>query len=81
MKRYCLLLSVCSASMALGMTEYHLTPPTILPSLAVQEAREKRRKVLEAAAQVRRANYHAFMEKKRRLQANERMSILGTYER
>jgi len=52
------------------MTTYHLTPPTILPSLAVREAREKRRKVLEAAAQVRRANYRAVMHKNRRLQAD-----------
>jgi len=52
------------------MTNYHLTPPKILPSLVVQEAKEKRRKVLEKAAQVRQANYHRFMEKKRRLQAS-----------
>jgi len=63
------------------MSEYHLTPPATLPSFAVQEAREKRRKQLEAAAQVRRANYRAFMEKKRQLQATERISIIGTYER
>jgi len=51
------------------MTNYHLTPPTLLPSLVVREAREKRRKVLEAAAKVRRENYKRFVEKKRRLQA------------
>ncbi len=45
------------------MTNYHLTPPTILPSLAVQEAKEKRRRVLEKAANVRRANYHRYLEK------------------
>jgi len=56
--------------MALGMTNYHLTPPTTLPSFAVQEAKEKRRKVLDAAYRTRRANYRAFMEKKRRLQAD-----------
>jgi len=55
------------------MTNYHLHPPTLLPALAVQEAKEKRRKVLEAAAQVRRANYRTFMEKKRRLQANRQL--------
>src|SRR5712691_4843406 len=70
MKRKRLLFSVCSASMALGMTDYHLTPPTILPSLAVREAREKRRKVLDTAYRTRRANYRNFMEKKRRLQAD-----------
>jgi hypothetical protein len=53
-----------------AMTNYHLTPPTILPSLVVQETKEKRWKVLEKAAQVRRANYHRFVEKKRRLQAS-----------
>jgi hypothetical protein len=52
------------------MTEYHLTPPTILPSLAVQAAKEKRRKVLEKAWQTRRENYVQFMRKKRQLQAS-----------
>lgn len=55
------------------MTNYHLTPPATLPSLVVQEAREKRRNVLEAAAKVRRENYHRFLEKKRRLQASSDM--------
>jgi hypothetical protein len=50
------------------MTNYHLTPPQNLPSLAVQEAKEKRRKVLEKAAKVRRANYQRF-HKKMQLQA------------
>jgi hypothetical protein len=44
------------------MTEYNLTPLTTLPSLAVQKARERRRKVLEAAAKVRRANYIRFYQ-------------------
>jgi len=52
------------------MTAYNLTPPTILPSLVVQEAKEKRRKVLEKAYQVRRENYKRFIEKKLRLQAD-----------
>jgi hypothetical protein len=30
------------------MTNYHIIPPTTLPSLAAQEAKEKRRKVFEA---------------------------------
>jgi len=55
------------------MTNYHLIPPTMLPSLAIQEAKEKRRKVLEKAAQVRRANYHRFLEKKRRLQTSSEL--------
>lgn len=57
------------------MTNYHLTPPTTLPSLVVQEAKEKRRKVLEAAAKVRRENYQRFLEKKRRLQADNQEQI------
>jgi len=51
------------------MTNYHLTPPAIFPSLAMQEAKEKRRKVLEAAAKVRRENYQRF-NKKMQLQAS-----------
>jgi len=58
------------------MTNYHLTPPAILPSLAVQEAREKRRRVLEKAAKVRQENYHRYLEKKRRLQADNKTTIL-----
>jgi len=59
------------------MTNYHLTPPTILPSLTVQEAKEKRRKVLETAAKVRRENYHCFFEKKRRLQAGSDFDMIA----
>ncbi len=42
------------------MTNYHLTPPTILPSLAIQEAKEKRRKVLEAVRARRKIIYQQF---------------------
>ena len=59
------------------MTNYHLTPPTLLPSLAVQKAKEKRRRMLEKAAQVRRANYHRFLEKKRRLQARDDLATIA----
>jgi hypothetical protein len=63
------------------MTNYHLIPPVTLPSRAVQEAKEKRRKVLEAAAHTRKANYQRFLrrmaylqktlrEKNRRLHVN-----------
>ncbi len=45
------------------MTEYNLTPPATLPSLAVQEAREKRRKVLEAVRQRRREIYQRYYAK------------------
>jgi len=45
------------------MTNYHLTPPTLLPSLAVQEAKEKRRKVLEAVRARRKIIYTRFRKK------------------
>jgi len=41
-----------------------------LPSLAAQEAKEKRRRVLEKAIQTRRENYLRFMQRKRQLQAD-----------
>jgi len=51
--------------MPLAMSDYHLKPLTSLSSLAtqVQEHREQRRKVLEAAAKVRQENYKRFREK------------------
>jgi len=55
------------------MSEYHLTSPATLPSLAVREAKEKRRKVLEAARNTKRANYRLFMQKKCQLQAGSDM--------
>jgi hypothetical protein len=58
------------------MSEYHLTPPTMLPSLAVQEAKEKRRKALEAVWQRRKIIYAQFM-KKRRLQAANDLVIIA----
>jgi hypothetical protein len=51
------------------MTAFHLIPPSTLPSLAVQEAKAKRRQVLARAARTRKANYLAFL-KKRRLQVS-----------
>ena len=59
------------------MTNYHLTSPTILPSLAVQETKEKRRRVFEIAAKVRRENYHRFLEKKRQLQAGSEFDMIA----
>jgi len=58
------------------MSEYHLTPPTTLPSLAVQEAKEKRRKVLEAVWKRRRENYRNFL-KKMQLQANSDLARIA----
>jgi len=51
------------------MTNYRFTASPALPSLTVQEAKEKRRQVLAKAAQIRKANYLRFL-KKRRLQAS-----------
>jgi len=58
------------------MSEYHLTPPTMLPSLAVREAKEKRRKVLDAVWQRRKIIYAQFM-KKRRLQAANNLATIA----
>ena len=58
------------------MSEYHLTPPTTLPSLAVQEAKEKRRKVLDAVWQRRNIISTQFM-KKRRLQAANNLATMA----
>ncbi len=45
------------------MTNYHLTPPATLPSLTVQEAKQERRKVLEAVRARREIMYNRFREK------------------
>ncbi len=50
------------------MKAYNLTPPTTLPSLAVQEAREKRRKVLEEVRARRKIIYTRYFTKLRALQ-------------
>ena len=47
------------------MTNYHLTPPTTLPSLAAKEAREKRQQVLAAVRQRRKRVYRHFRERMR----------------
>jgi hypothetical protein len=47
------------------MSEYHLTPATTFSSLAVQEVREKRRKVLEAVKQRRKIIYTRYLRKLR----------------
>jgi len=45
------------------MTDYHLTPPVTLPSLAAQEKKEKRQKVLAAVRQRRKEIYQQFYTK------------------
>jgi hypothetical protein len=51
------------------MTNYHISPPTnTLPSLAVQERKAARRKVIEAARKLERESYIAMMRRKRLLQ-------------
>jgi hypothetical protein len=44
------------------MTAYNLKPPVTLPSLALLEAKEKRRKVLEAVRLRRREGYRQFIQ-------------------
>jgi hypothetical protein len=51
------------------MTNYHLAPPTTLPSLVVQERKAERRKVIEKAQRLERDSYKAIMQRKRQLQA------------
>ncbi len=51
------------------MTNYHLKPLTTLPSIASQEAREQRRRVLDAAAKVRKENYKRFRERMQKQEA------------
>ena len=58
------------------MTNYHLTAPTTLPSLAVQEAKEKRRKVLAAVRQRRAIIYQRFREKMQ-LQASNNLATMA----
>ncbi len=51
------------------MTNYHIPlPTTTLPSLAVQEKKAARRKVIEAARKLERESYIAMMRRKRLLQ-------------
>jgi hypothetical protein len=45
------------------MTAYNLKPPDTLSSLAWQEAREKRRKVLATVRERRRERYKQFLHK------------------
>lgn len=59
-----------------AMTAYNLTPPPTLPSLTVQEAREKRRKVLEEVRERRKINYTNFI-KKMRLQARDDLATIA----
>jgi hypothetical protein len=47
------------------MTNYHLMPATTLPSLMAQEAKEKRRKVLEEVRERRKIIYSRYFKKLR----------------
>jgi len=57
------------------MSEYHLTSQTTLPSLAVQEAKEKRRHVLAAVRARRKIIYQQF-QKKMQLQASSDLATM-----
>ena len=50
------------------MTNYHLTPPTTLPSLEVQQRKAARRKVIEEARKLDRDSYKAMMHRRRQSQ-------------
>ena len=49
------------------MTAYNLHPPETLPSLAWQEAKDKRKKLLTAVRRRRAVMYQRFLHKKRSL--------------
>ncbi len=53
------------------MTNYNLKPLSNLPSLAIQEAKERRRQVLARAAEVRKANFQRLMQKQRAAHRDE----------
>ncbi len=57
------------------MTAYHLRP-TSMPSLTALDAKEKRRKVLEAVRERRKINYTNFY-KKIRLQASDDLATIA----
>ena len=57
------------------MTTYNLKP-IIPPSLAAQEKKEARKKVLEAARARRKLNYQRF-QKKRQLQASSESDTIA----
>jgi len=53
------------------MTAYNLKPPESLPSLAWQEAKEKRKKVLATVRRQRAVMYQRVLQKKRSLQSSD----------
>jgi len=53
------------------MTAYNLKLPETLPSLAWQEAREKRKKLLAAVRRRRAVMYQRILQKKRSLQSSD----------
>ena|SRR5438128_3491195 len=61
------------------MTNYHLTPPQTLPSLAVREVREKRKQVLAAVRKRRKRIYHHFRERKREQYKHDGYDFTGCH--
>jgi hypothetical protein len=59
----CRLSMACLYNLTTTMTNYHLTPPAMLPLLAVHEAKEKRRKVLETVRERRKIIYTNFYKR------------------
>ena len=62
---------------AQAMTNYHLTPPAHLPSLAVQARKAARRKVIEKARKLERDSYQAMMNRRRRLHVSRDLATIG----
>ncbi len=58
------------------MTAYNLKPPETLPSLAWQEAKEKRKKLLAAVHRRRAVMYQRSYQKKRSLQSGDHLRII-----
>jgi hypothetical protein len=53
------------------MTNYGLKPPLTLPSLAIQEAKEKRKQVLQGVWERRKIMYKKYQQKLQRASLQE----------
>src|SRR6266700_701913 len=71
---YHLLCSVFFATMPLAMSDYHLKPFTTLPSIAAQEAKEQRRKQLEAVRERRKIIYQRFRQRMQEQRASQHLA-------
>ena len=60
--------------MPLAMSDYHLKPFTTLPSIAAQEAKEQRRKQLEAVRERRKIIYQRFRQRMQEQRASQHLA-------